>query len=223
MTQTESPILNVHSDCIGTYRHVINLVLSSVYFLWLPVRLLVPIIMQLTSIWQPHIRKIIFYCLLITSPMLFSSFVILAIVYSHLVTPSCPSQELCSAPNLVNSTSSSFYYVDFPAARLAFISSWSATISFALVGFMMVFASYADAYALLRASEKDNQEELPSPHEMSIMLRVLNAEMMVLWDLTISKLSDVFWKREKDMHAANKTSPILRKSVIILLGGVFAR
>ncbi|KAJ4288110.1 hypothetical protein N0V90_012127 [Kalmusia sp. IMI 367209] len=178
--------------------------------------------MQWSLAWKPYTQKIIIHCLIITTPMLVSSLVILYIVYANLVTSNCASQELCPASGLVNTTSKGFYYVDFSAARLAFVSSWSATVSFALVGFLMAFASYANASALLRASERDDQEDLPSPHQMSILLRVLNAELMILWDLTLSKIKRVFWNREKDSENVQPTSPILNTSVIILLIGIVA-
>lgn len=154
--------------------------------------------------------------------MLISSVIILYIVYANLVTPTCPLQELCQGSEL-NVTSKGFYFVDFSAAQLAFISSWSATVSFALVGFLMAFVSYANASSLLQASERDDQDDLPSPHQMSVLLRVLNAEMMILWDLVSSKAKRVFWNREKDTETVQRTSPILSTSVIILIMSIAAR
>lgn len=155
--------------------------------------------------------------------MLVSSVAILYIVYTNLITPTCALQELCQASEVVNATSKAFYFIDFPAAQLAFVSSWSATVSFALVGFLMAFASYANASSLLEASEKDDQDDLPSPHQMSVLLRVLNAEMMILWDLAYSKVKKVFWHREKDSDDMQRTSPILGTSVTILLLSIVAR
>lgn len=155
--------------------------------------------------------------------MLISSVVILYIVYANLVTPTCPLEELCQGSELRNGTSKAFYFVDFSAAQLAFISSWSATVSFALVGFLMVFVSYANASSLLQASERDDQDDLPSPHQMSVLLRVLNAEMMILWDLASSKVKRIFWNREKETENMQHTSPILSTSVIVLLISIAAR
>ena len=179
--------------------------------------------MQFNLSLQSYVQKIVLHCLIIATPMLVSSFVILYIVYTNLVTPTCASPELCPASGLVNTTSKSFYYVDFSAAQLAFVSSWSATVSFALVGFLIAFASYGNASELLRASEGEEQGDLPSPHQMSVLLRVLNAEMLVLLDLASSRIKRVFWKQEEETESVQRTSPILKSSVIILLVSVVAR
>ncbi|KAK3208468.1 hypothetical protein GRF29_77g804171 [Pseudopithomyces chartarum] len=178
--------------------------------------------MQWTPRCEPYTQKIIVQCLIVTTPMLISSVVILYIVYANLVTPTCPLEELCQGSELRNGTSKAFYFVDFSAAQLAFISSWSATVSFALVGFLMVFVSYANASSLLQASERDDQDDLPSPHQMSVLLRVLNAEMMILWDLASSKVKRIFWNREKETENMQHTSPILSTSVIVLLISIAA-
>lgn len=179
--------------------------------------------MRLAVEWQPYTQKIFVHCLIVTTPMVVSSLIILGIVYSNIVTSDCASQELCPGSGAINITSASFYFVDFSAARLAFISSWSATVSFALVGFLMAFASYANAASLLRASERDDQDDLPSPHQMSVLLRVLNAEMMTLWDLGLSKFKSVFWDRKKDFEGVQRTSPVLNTSLILLLISITAR
>jgi hypothetical protein len=179
--------------------------------------------MQFTLTWKRYTQKIVLHCLIVTTPMLVSSLVILYIVYANLVTPSCASKELCPASGLVNATSRAFYYIDFPAAQLAFVSSWSATVSFALVGFMMAFSSYANAYALLKASEGEEQDDLPTPHQMSLLLRVLNAEMIVLWDLAVAKVKNVFWHQEQEPDTVKHASPILNTSVIVLLVSIGAR
>ncbi|KAF2677830.1 hypothetical protein K458DRAFT_436235 [Lentithecium fluviatile CBS 122367] len=179
--------------------------------------------MHLAISRSPHTRKIVLHCLLVTTPMLASSLVILYIVYTNLTTSDCPSAELCPGPAFINTTSKAFYYVDFPAARLAFISSWSSTVSFALVGFLMAIAAYVNAAALLAASERGEEDELPSPHQMSLLLRVLNAELMVLWDLAVSKIKKVFWTREKNdlsVEPIKRTSPILGASIMIFLAGI---
>ncbi|KAF2195565.1 hypothetical protein K469DRAFT_649646 [Zopfia rhizophila CBS 207.26] len=169
-----------------------------------------------------HTRKIILQCLLVTTPMLASSIIVLYIVYAQLIEEGCPSQELCPGPNLTNVTLKTHYYVDFPAARLAFISSWSSTVSFALVGFLMAIYAYTNAATLLDASENADQESLPSPHQMSVLLRILNAELIVLYSLATSKLRKVFWDRAKDDDLSQRTSPIVGASIMVLLAGITA-
>jgi hypothetical protein len=185
--------------------------------------------MHFTISWRPYTTKILLHCLIVTTPMLAASLVILYVVYANLTASTCPSNELCPGLDLINATSKSDYYINFPAARLAFISSASSTVSFALIGFMMAFAAYVNANALLHASEKDDQESLPSPHQMSLLLRILNAELLVLWDLALSQVKRVFWKREKDTSRRSSSNPPKQKSPIhgvsigILLAGIIAR
>lgn len=178
--------------------------------------------MKLSLAWERYTQKIVLHCLIVITPMLVSSLVIIYIVYANLVTPSCVSRELCPASGHINTTSRAFYYINFPAAQLAFVSSWSATVSFALVGFLMAFASYANANALLRISEGQEQDDLPTPHQMSMLLRVLNAEMMVLWELGSAKFKDVFWHRKQEVETVKRSSPILNTSVIVLLISIVA-
>ncbi|ORY07935.1 hypothetical protein BCR34DRAFT_590145 [Clohesyomyces aquaticus] len=176
-----------------------------------------------STTWRPHTRKILLHCALVTTPLLASSIIILYIVYANLVSSNCSNQELCSRSEFSNITSKGIYFVDFSAAKLAFISSWSSTVSFALVGFLMAFAAYASGLELLRASvDNGDQEQLPTPHQMSVLLRVLNAELMALWDLGVYKIKSAFRKQDPDREARHKTSPILQTSVYILIAGILA-
>jgi hypothetical protein len=153
--------------------------------------------------------------------MLASSIAILYIVFANLIEGGCPTQELCSGSDLVNTTSKGYYYVDFPAARLAFVSSWSSTVSFALVGFFMTMFAYVNAATLLHASDNADQASLPTPHQMSVLLKVMNAEMLVLYTLAMSKLKKIFWDKDKE-EPSRQTSHVLDTSIIVLLVGLVA-
>jgi len=90
----------------------------------------------------------------------------------------------------------------------------------------MAFSAYINAAELLGASERGEQDLLPTPHQMSTLLRVLNAELMVLWELATSRIKSVFWRAEKDSSDSttlHQTSPILGTSIMILLFGIVAR
>ena len=177
--------------------------------------------MNPASIWKSHTRKIIVQCLLITTPMVASSLTIAWIVYANLVNEKCPSEELCPGSDITGATSSNYFYVDFPAARLALISSASSTLSFTLIGYLMTITAYNTAASLLRASKSGFHEELPSPYQLSTLLRVLNAELMVLWTLAISKIKRVFWHRER---AGDSRPPrVLRTGVLVFIAGIIAR
>jgi hypothetical protein len=154
--------------------------------------------------------------------MFASSFIIVYIVYANLVSARCPSEELCPSP--INDISiKDHYYVDFPAARLAFISSGSATISFALLALIMTMHSYTSSAALIHASQKNERESLPTTYQLSVLLRILNAELAVLWELALSKFRRIFWDQEANKSSTSRSAPLLRTGVIILLAGITAR
>jgi len=75
-------------------------------------------------------RDVFLMCLLITVPMVAFTVIILRLVLGNkIVDMHCAYQELCPKNGLNNSTNTvENYYVDFPAARLAFIASWSSTV-----------------------------------------------------------------------------------------------
>jgi hypothetical protein len=87
--------------------------------------------------WNPcrvEVRKILALCLSIAIPMITFTTIVMWLVLGHKMTATqCPYQELC--PNngtFENTRATTFYYVDYPAARLAFVASWSSTVSYTL-------------------------------------------------------------------------------------------
>lgn len=170
-----------------------------------------------------HRRKISLYCLAIVTPMIASCSIITWIVFANLVHERCQVKELCHEQDTTNTTSKDHFYVDFPAARLAFIASGSSTVSFALIGLLMTVYAYTNAATFLHVSSGVQPESLPTPHQLSILLRVINAEWMVLWDLSISKLKEVFWDSQDDADSAPRSPPILKHGTATLIAGIFAR
>ena len=75
-------------------------------------------------------RNILLLCLLVTVPMVAFTVTVLFLVFGYKIDDmKCAYQELCSKEGLSNGTNTmDNYYVDFPAARLVFISSWSSTV-----------------------------------------------------------------------------------------------
>ncbi|KAF2026426.1 hypothetical protein EK21DRAFT_115877 [Setomelanomma holmii] len=152
--------------------------------------------------------------------MLIFSFIVLYIVYANLVRASCSTEELC--PEFLNNISANHFYIEFPAARLAFISSGSATVSFALLAILMAIHSYTNAAFFLLASREGRRGPWLSPYELSTLLRVLNAELAVLWHLAFAKVKRIFWDRETDSDSSPKSPSLLRSDVAILLAGLTA-
>jgi hypothetical protein len=81
--------------------------------------------------WRLEVRKVFLMCLCVTIPMLLFTIIILWLVLGHQVSAAqCPYAELCPSNDTFEGTfGGSYYYVDYPAARLAFVASWSSTVS----------------------------------------------------------------------------------------------
>lgn len=168
-----------------------------------------------------HTHRIILQSLLVSLPMLASSFVVIYIVYANLVNGQCPDHALCS--NTSNETYSNQYLIDFPAARLAFVSSGSATVSFALLGVLMSMYAYVNAASLMRTSRSSVGRSLPTSDQVSNVLKLLNAEMMVLWDLMYTKVKRVFWHHEANDDITRSSPGLLRRCTMVLGMGIAAR
>ncbi|KAH6633754.1 hypothetical protein C7974DRAFT_471822 [Boeremia exigua] len=169
-----------------------------------------------------HRRKIALCCLAVVTPMLASCSIITWIVFANLVHEHCQAEELCHKLSTTNAPSRSHFYIDFPAARLAFIASGSSTVSFALIGLLMTMHAYTNAATFLRISNRVQPKALLTPHQLSTLLRVLNAEWMALWDLLTSKLKEVFWNGQDDANHSHQSPLILRRGTTILIAGISA-
>ena len=175
----------------------------------------------------PHARRILLACSIVVIPMVVFTIIMIWAVFAHSLSRSdCPFPELCPGQDLVNSTLRAHYYIDFSAARLAFISSLASTISFALVSVLMMIYAYSTASQLLNSSEDHSRQKvLPSPYQTSMLIRVLNAEMLALYELAESKIKSVFWHSERSSDAGRKPHApgTLRRGILVLLLCIAAR
>lgn len=175
---------------------------------------------------KTHLGKILWGCALVVIPMIAFTIVILALVFSNIVDDfKCPHVEICPESPLVNTTSRSHYYIDCPAARLVWISSFSSTVSFVLVGIIMTMFAYHSAAQLLHASSQPNApERLLSPYQTSLLIRVLNADYLSLWDtLLYSRWKSSKRGEAKDLKSAKGDRKILRASIVVFCLGIFGR
>ncbi|KAF2662701.1 hypothetical protein K491DRAFT_773231 [Lophiostoma macrostomum CBS 122681] len=165
--------------------------------------------------------KILLASSLVVVPIISFTITILWIVFTNRVgNTKCPYPAICPGPELVNATSPSDYFVDFPAARLAFVSSLSSTISFTLVSAMMTMYAYWAARQLLKSSDTTlSVQQLPNPHQLSVLLRMLNADVLAFWDVVARKVIRVFWHKEatSDPNEVNRTPSILRDVILVFL------
>lgn len=150
---------------------------------------------------------------------------ILTIVFSHTIDlDECLQHDLCPFNDTSSSANSSDYYVDFPVGRLAFVSSLSSTISFAMVAAIMSLYTYVVACQLLQASELDHEHAtLPTPREASNLIRLLNAEIILLLEMMQSCYRRIARQKHADQRGKSKGSPLMRRCRIVFLLGLAAR
>lgn len=159
-------------------------------------------------------------CFLVTVPMLVFTIVLIWIVLAHsLDQASCPYSDLCPGTDLINATTGSDYYVDVPAGQLTFIASWSSTISFILIGPLMTLFAYSTARQLQNYTQsEDSLKLLPSPYQTSLLIRVLNAEQLPLWDIFTQKFKGIFWYKEQSDKTENlKFPPMLLVTIAVFV------
>ncbi|KAF2744677.1 hypothetical protein M011DRAFT_408147 [Sporormia fimetaria CBS 119925] len=177
---------------------------------------------------KQHASKIVLSCSLIVLPLVAFTVALLWIVFRNLVdqTP-CPFPDLCPGSDLLNATDKQYYYVDFSATRLAFLASLSSSISFSLVGVVMSMYAYIIAKDLLSVSTSPGpSEQLPSPYQTSVLIRLLNAELLMLWEIFWRKVEEIFWNKERSENDKAKSvrqfPSMVRASVLFLLFALFA-
>jgi hypothetical protein len=111
--------------------------------------------------------------------------VFLIFVFANMVyNPGCLFEDLYATAGLLNATSKSSYYIGFSAMSLMFMSSWSSTTSFALVGALMTMYGYSVSAQLLPESALEQRSGTGlTPYQISLLIRTLGAEMLALWEL----------------------------------------
>jgi hypothetical protein len=169
--------------------------------------------------WKAHIKKIYVACSLVTIPMVAFTIAIVSLVFINRIDIDyCPYPQLCHDVNTPDTVMGSDYYVDFPVGRLAFVSSLSSTISFTLIAAFMVLYSYTAARQLLEASDVSQESKnLPSPHDVAILVRLLNAEAFLLWDLGIYHLRRLFHGKSQSLQRkGNRHSSLVRACLAVL-------
>jgi hypothetical protein len=164
-----------------------------------------------------HTQNILMSCSLVVLPIGIFTSVVLAFVFLNTVSnQGCSFDDLCLAAGLINATSNSYYYVDFSATSLVFISSWSSTISFAMVGVLMSMYAYSVAAQMLY--NPDSAPQLGhglSPYQLSLLLRVLNAETLSLWGLSQPLGQKALRKTNGQEDRQRVNSRPLQKSVAV--------
>lgn len=169
-------------------------------------------------------RKITFLAFLVVVPIIAFTITLISIVFVNVIDlDECPDRALCPYTRNSGPANSSNYYVDFPVGRLTFVSSLSSTISFALVAAMMSLYGYVVAKQIMHASkESGKQTHLPTPYGASTLIRLLNAESLLLGEMFISHCRRVL-RRKRIQRKPSKQPQLLRMCMSILLLSLGAR
>jgi ABC-type Fe3+ transport system permease subunit len=171
-----------------------------------------------------HSKKIIFLAFLVVVPVIAFTITIISIVFVNIVDLNeCPDRDLCPYTDSLGPANSSNYYVDFSVGRLAFVSSLSSTISFALVAAMMSLYGYVVAKQIMHVSkEPGSQMSLPTPYGASTLIRLLNAETFLLGDVIVSGCRQIL-RRKRVQRKPSKQPQLLRMCMSVLLLSLGAR
>jgi hypothetical protein len=83
------------------------------------------------TLWSPGNRNILLLCMLVIIPITAFTATMLRLVFGNKTDAGqCAYQELCPNNGSISGIDTEHnYYVDYPAARLAFVASWSSTVS----------------------------------------------------------------------------------------------
>jgi hypothetical protein len=117
---------------------------------------------------------------IMTIPMILFSALLLGLVYHYrIVQNAFVSENLAFDSGQDDSNS---FFAKISATTLIVIASWCSTIAPILVGFAVTLISYPVASSILSASEKQKATELPTPYQLSLLLRMLsNGSLSSLW------------------------------------------
>lgn len=119
-----------------------------------------------------HITNILIAFTIMTVPMILFSSLLLGLVYHYRVVQNgFVSQNLAFDSGQVDSN---VFFVKISATTLIAIASWCSTIAPILVGFAVTLSSYPVANSILSACEKQKATELPTPYQLSLLLRMLS-------------------------------------------------
>lgn len=170
-------------------------------------------------------KQIVLACCLICIPMFAFTGVIIWLIFGHSIpTSTCVHEELCLTSEQLNQTiASSHYIVNFPAAQLVFIASWSSTLSFALLGTLMTIYAYSLARDWLYITEQHRRDaKNPTPYQTSVIFGLINADMRALYDLFLGKIKSTFWMNEESGNSS-RSPRILRCSCVVFVLGIIGR
>lgn len=143
-------------------------------------------------------------------PLLVVVGIIVYILIRYHVPRKADAEPTLQLPN--DQDDPSVFLVDIDSARFVTISSVASTVVALLPGFIMILCSFHLAKMLADAMQEDRISHLPTPYQFGLLIEVMNAQLVSLWDL-------VCYSRWKKIAL----SPMLRMAVGSLVVALFLR
>ncbi|KAG8530288.1 uncharacterized protein KY384_004790 [Bacidia gigantensis] len=156
-----------------------------------------------------HYVEVFLAAAIVIIPMLVLSIILISLVYTHLMPDQSSTYSMGNATEIPLGAA---YYVNYSATRLVFVSSVSSTLATVLISAAMLLFSYPLAYYLARRSDADDSANLPSPYQLALLIKSLDAKWTGLWSTALY----IFDKKGKKVPLV----PDLRKA-IAMMGGLF--
>jgi hypothetical protein len=166
-----------------------------------------------TKRMQGRIQEIIIAFTVMTLPMLIFSGVLLGLVFHYRI-----KQNDFISTDLAfdsNQNDPNVYFVRISATTLTTVASWSSTIAPVLVGFGVALVSYPVAKGLLTASEKHQVAQLPTPFQLSLIVRMISSgSISALWSWLMYSFG---WrgKRERQGRAIKSVTTVLTLGIVL--------
>jgi hypothetical protein len=159
-----------------------------------------------------RVREIVVAFLVMTVPMTIFSGLLLGLIFYYRII-----QNEFAFSNLAfdsGHNDAGYIFVRLSATTLIVIASWSSTIAPILVGFAVTLISYPVARGILSASEKSHVAGLPTPYQLTLMLRMLSsASPSSLWGWLQYHFG---WSGKRTAHC----TPIKILTSILVLGNL---
>ncbi|KIW54498.1 hypothetical protein PV05_06853 [Exophiala xenobiotica] len=143
-------------------------------------------------------------------PILAFTGALLALAFMHRV--SNDSTFLFGTQQSLPSDPSSIL-VNFPATRLVFIASWSSTLAPMLLGSLMALWHVPTACMLASTTTQDNVRQLPTPHQLSMLVGLSTGSFDELRKYIMYRLSNV---------KANQPRLLTRSALVMVISSVLS-
>ena len=121
----------------------------------------------------------------LTLPMFTLTAVLLALVYGHNMPY---HSSTYSYNNETELPLGSAYFVDYPATTLVYVASLSSTLAPLLISAAMVLFSYSLARSIARESDANNTPNLPSPFQLQLLIKMVDARLTALGSYLLYRL-----------------------------------